>query len=97
MKEASFAAHLPVWLAWGVDQRLAQLSILRSPAAALVSHCPASTAFSPATALVPHNPSFFLTTALPTLLSLVTNKVMEVRHGAVAAIAELLPALRLVW
>jgi hypothetical protein len=45
-------------------------------------------------ALVPHRPSFFLDSALPFLLPLCTDGVLEARHGAVAALAELLPALR---
>lgn len=48
---------------------------------------------SPA-ALVPHRPGFFLGQALPFLLPLTTDPVMEARHGAVAALAELLPAFR---
>ncbi|KAL4422042.1 hypothetical protein ABPG77_004858 [Micractinium sp. CCAP 211/92] len=43
-------------------------------------------------ALVPHRPGFFLDQALPFLLPLTTDPVMEARHGAVAALAELLPA-----
>lgn len=45
-------------------------------------------------ALVPHRTAFFLDQALPFLLPLCTDAVLEVRHGAVAAVAELLPALR---
>ena len=45
-------------------------------------------------ALVPHRPAFFLDEALPFLLPLCTDGVLEARHGAVAAVAELLPALR---
>lgn len=45
-------------------------------------------------ALVPHRPAFFLESALPFLLPLCTDGVLEARHGAVAALAELLPALR---
>lgn len=45
-------------------------------------------------ALVPHHPAFFLEQALPFLLPLCTDGVLEARHGAVAALAELLPALR---
>lgn len=48
---------------------------------------------SPA-ALAPLRPGFFLDQALPFLLPLTTDPVMEARHGAVAALAELLPALR---
>ncbi|KAL4443777.1 hypothetical protein ABPG75_011514 [Micractinium tetrahymenae] len=44
-------------------------------------------------ALVPHRPAFFLGQALPFLLPLATDPVLEARHGAVAALAELLPAL----
>lgn len=43
---------------------------------------------------MPHRPAFFLGHALPSLLPLTTSPVMEERHGAVAALAELLPALR---
>ncbi len=46
------------------------------------------------TALVPHRPAFFVDQALPFLLPLCTDPVLEARHGAVAAVAELLPALR---
>lgn len=45
-------------------------------------------------ALVPHRPAFFLDHALPFLLPLCTDGVLEARHGAVAALAEILPALR---
>ncbi|KAL4858426.1 Tubulin-folding cofactor D [Chlorella vulgaris] len=45
-------------------------------------------------ALVPHRPSFFLEHALPFLLPLCTDPVLEARHGAVCAVAELLPALK---
>lgn len=50
----------------------------------------------PAAALVPHRPAFFVDSALPFLLPLCTDPVLETRHGAVAALAELLPALGLV-
>ena len=42
---------------------------------------------------MPHRPSFFVEQALPFLLPLCTDGVLEVRHGAVAGVAELLPAL----
>jgi hypothetical protein len=42
---------------------------------------------------VPRRPAFFLDHALPFLLPLTADPVLEVRHGAVAALAELLPAL----
>lgn len=45
-------------------------------------------------ALVPHRAAFFVDHALPFLLPLCTDPVLEARHGAVAAVAELLPALR---
>ena len=48
----------------------------------------------PPAALVPHRPTFFVDQALPFLLPLCTDPVLEARHGAVAALAELLPALR---
>jgi len=50
----------------------------------------------PPAALVPHRAAFFVGEALPFLLPLCTDPVLEVRHGAVAAVAELLPALRCV-
>eukprot|EP00887_Chlorella_sp_A99_P001994 scaffold18.g1994.t1 len=45
-------------------------------------------------ALVPHRPPFFISQALPFLLPLCTDGVLEVRHGAMAGVAELLLALR---
>lgn len=44
-------------------------------------------------ALVPCCPAFFLNSALPFMLPLCTDPVLEARHGAVAGVAELLPAL----
>jgi tubulin-specific chaperone D len=43
--------------------------------------------------LVEVNPAFILQEALPHLLPLCTSSVLETRHGAIAAVAEILPAL----
>ena len=45
-------------------------------------------------ALAPISPAYFVGTALPRLLPLCTDPGLEVRHGAMAMVAELLPALR---
>ena len=66
-----------------------------SPAAALAPpRLPTTPPTRPPAALVPHRPAFFVDQALPFLLPLCTDPVLEARHGAVAALAELLPALR---
>ena len=49
-----------------------------------------------ATALVPLSPSYFLAEVLPVRVPLCVDPTLETRHGSVAALAELVPALKCV-